>query len=526
MAEYLPVIKSQTFFGSARTGIIQLNDQEISFPALIEPGIFNFADGTFKLFNEKFEPRTEELRGRQLNIFESENFFVPSVDPSIILRSKRMTSAIMELKSKLGYEKLLYVPGISDPYIVPQLYLLGMDIFDTIQASMEGQKGIEYSMMGRLHTQSNSVESNKGFLREILKLLSLGTSGLTLMELVERWNISPKGNEVVRRIYSDFYGDFEKSYPRFANSVLASSTISSGRPEIQRFNSYITGEYRKPSEPSIALFIPCSARKPYSTSKSHIALSNALGSLKKNVHEIILTSPLSIVPRELEEVYPAGFYDISVIGEWYEDEKKALKVSIDEFLANNSYKEKIFFLHKDMEFIEETLPKGARFIEWKRNVPDPFEELLKVLRELAMQQAVKRDFAKEKLKAMAIYQFGSWIKPYLEELKVTRMFNQLMLTGTGGNPFFIFNPELGKMTIHRNAANLFLDNNRYLIEIDDFKPTANIYAMGIKNCSKDIRQEDEIVIHHGGEIRGTGISKMSWEIMIKSRKGIAVKVRG
>ncbi|WP_175266547.1 DUF5591 domain-containing protein [Acidiplasma cupricumulans] len=43
------------------------------------------------------------------------------------------------------------------------------------------------------------------------------------------------------------------------------------------------------------------------------------------MHELIVTSPVGLVPRELENSYPARFYDIPVIGLWYEDEKLMMK---------------------------------------------------------------------------------------------------------------------------------------------------------------------------------------------------------
>ena len=38
------------------------------------------------------------------------------------------------------------------------------------------------------------------------------------------------------------------------------------------------------------------------------------------VHQVIVTAPLGLVPRELEEIWPAANYDIPVTGEWDADE--------------------------------------------------------------------------------------------------------------------------------------------------------------------------------------------------------------
>ena len=63
------------------------------------------------------------------------------------------------------------------------------------------------------------------------------------------------------------------------------------------------------------------------------------------------------------------------------------------------------------------------------------------------------------------------------------------------------------------------------MEIDDFQPTANIYAMGVKSSTEDIRAEDEIIVHCNGDIRGVGIAKMPHILLGQAKKGVAVKMR-
>ena len=63
-----------------------------------------------------------------------------------------------------------------------------------------------------------------------------------------------------------------------------------------------------------------------------------------------------------------------------------------------------------------------------------------------------------------------------------------------------------------------------MVEIDDFKPTANIYPVGILSSTDDIGIEDEVVVVHNGEIRGVGGSKMPSIAMRELKKGVAVKM--
>jgi archaeosine synthase len=468
-----------------------------------------------------------KLLGKEVKIYETDNFLIPFIDPFFLKRSKAIVKTILELKHQVGFEKLLYIPGISDPYLVPHLFLLGVDVFDSINATIEGIHGTEYTMFGRTKSDKiNLGDTNIKFLSQMIYLLGRGVSSMSLMEIVERWNISSKGREIVRVLYDNYGEDFESVYPRVTSSVIAGGLESLKRPDILRFNKFIQESYRKPNEVETLLFLPCSARKPYSKSKSHQALFEALGNFRKYVNEVIVTSPICLVPRELEETYPAGFYDIPVTGSWYREEEENIIFSIRSFLKNNDYKNIIFFLPEDLFFLKEHFGNIGKFLLWKKGSDNEFQELTSYIENNVNRDnhGKKRDFIFEKLKAISEYQFGSWLEEYVDELKVNRMFNQFMLVKEN-KPYFIYNERQGKLTIHKNAAHIFLKENKFLVEIDDFKPTANVYAMGIKNCSNEIRQEDEIVMHFNGDIRGTGIAKMSPEIMLNSKKGIGIKVR-
>src|SRR5438094_9701488 len=103
--------------------------------------------------------------------------------------------------------------------------------------------------------------------------------------------------------------------------MLAYSHESLHRPEIVRFRRRIRERYRKPPSARVLLLLPCSARKPYSASRSHRRFREAIQACRNPsvVHEVIVTSPLGLIPRELERFYPAGAYDIPVTGDWSRD---------------------------------------------------------------------------------------------------------------------------------------------------------------------------------------------------------------
>ena len=55
------------------------------------------------------------------------------------------------------------------------------------------------------------------------------------------------------------------------------------------------------------------------------------------IHEVILTSPLGIVPRELELIYPAAQYDIDVSGQWSNDEQTMIQQLLQYYLKQWKY---------------------------------------------------------------------------------------------------------------------------------------------------------------------------------------------
>src|SRR5207247_5931433 len=117
-------------------------------------------------------------------------------------------------------------------------------------------------------------------------------------------------------------GLVEAYTPVAGGEMLAYASESLTRPEIVRFRRRIRERYAKPPSSRVLVLLPCSARKPYSRSRSHRRFRDAILASKdpSSVHEVIVTSPLGLIPRELERFYPARAYDIPVTGDWSRDE--------------------------------------------------------------------------------------------------------------------------------------------------------------------------------------------------------------
>ncbi len=90
--------------------------------------------------------------------------------------------------------------------------------------------------------------------------------------------------------------------------------------DVLDFYHYVINEYDVPQGKKIALFLPCAATKPYSKSRTHrkikSAIFNSVNINQNMIHELIIGEPLGIVPRDLEEKYPAAHYDM-VLDTWF-----------------------------------------------------------------------------------------------------------------------------------------------------------------------------------------------------------------
>ncbi|HME51905.1 MAG TPA: DUF5591 domain-containing protein [Candidatus Lokiarchaeia archaeon] len=96
------------------------------------------------------------------------------------------------------------------------------------------------------------------------------------------------------------------------------------RPEIIRFRNKISEHFHFPPRTAWIVLLPCSAHKPYSDSPSHAkflsAMSRGFKHWRDHCSEIIITSPIGVIPRQLEHCFPAAHYDVPVTGYWDEKE--------------------------------------------------------------------------------------------------------------------------------------------------------------------------------------------------------------
>ncbi len=147
--------------------------------------------------------------------------------------------------------------------------------------------------------------------RELVEKSSLNDSYLTSML------------KVLDREYFDTIRQYTPLYQKL-KKISCPSELSFHRPDFHEFRQRVVNNFTPEEFTNLIVLFPCSAKKPYSSSKSHKKLMRILRDTAKskfpNIQEFILTSPLGVIPRQLESIYPANSYDISVTGLWSQEE--------------------------------------------------------------------------------------------------------------------------------------------------------------------------------------------------------------
>ena len=524
----LKMFVDKAFFCFSRTG---------SLDSLFDyPGIIDTTDKSFFKSNAE----SNFIFGREIKKYSKRSYLEPGsadiveLDDIIVFRnasyllqhSSALVDEMMRIHSRYGYTKLIYGPGISDPFLIPSLVYLGFSIFDDILLRKLSIDHYKITPFGYARTEADPFDANLNYVNEEMLTIRRAIENRTLRELVEKYIISGKSIEIIRNLDNKYSDKQISAFPRVTPFIRANEMLSIYRPDLLQYRKKITNNYVKPEGRDILLLLPCSARKPYSSSRSHQRIIEALSGLRENLHELIVTSPVGLVPRELESIYPAAFYDIPVIGQWFEDEKKMISTMLKSYLERNKYDQIIAFLPEDLLFVKEVLPEDSIFIEGRSGRQSDLSKLREVVSGVTKDRSRRRHLNErhEELLSVAMFQFGNWIGPYLEGTRAIKSYNQDMLT-RAGKVCLVFNRSQGKETITKEIAPAFLENTRFLVEIDDFKPTANIYPVGILSSTDDIGIEDEVVVVHNGGIRGVGVSKMSSVAMRDLKKGVAVKMR-
>ncbi len=573
--------------GPARAGEIKINKKTIKTPNLLFINTRRFKAPEFAnlilsnqsektyvpslIFSEKLLLQRIKEQNDEIYIITATNhciidkkiekskakLFIVSQVKQLFNNPKKLTEFIIRLREKIGYQKVIYLPSFGDPSGLALLTYLSIDLFDSTPAIIAARNNTLLFENGKFQKEeleelpcccpicsklkkkplelkfqeilNHNYFSLQTEVKHIRNAISIGE----IRNLVEnRIRANPHFTAILKNLDKNYYDFLEKRTPiQNTGRLIATTKESSQRPEIIRFQKRIFNRYKKPNSAKILLLLPCSAKKPYSSSKSHIMFKKQIITTNNPyvIHEVIVTSPLGIVPRELEIVYPAASYDIPVIGIWEDYEKEMIKNLLLEYLNKNKYEEIVAHLPKEIiDFIYPIIKKLNITCINHPTSQDSLEKLNKTLNEIVKKydKVKQNDRAKEEIKSIVSYQFG-------RKIAQTILKNSKVKGKYPNRKIFENNIQLGMITKERGFISLTLPGakkvseiDNYYVEIyDDFKLIGSVFAPGVKNADTAIRVGDEVFVTRKKEIIAVGVAQMNGEEMIESTHGEAVKIR-
>jgi predicted RNA-binding protein len=441
---------------------------------------------------------------------------------------------IQSISEKISPHCLIYAPSVPSLYF-PILSYLGIDLFDlTFLSATKNTNQIDNSVL----EYENTVESYTKTIQQVKQAIKSGK----LRDLVRVYaNSYPPLKSLLRQI--DKNERIEQRTPIFGSKTLyCTDETDFSRPEVRRFRNRVSTRYTLSPKIQGVIFLPCSARKPYSLSKSHQyfrgTIHRTLKSKRHSISEVILTSPLGVVPRELEYTFPAAHYDIPVTGEWSRKEEENLKEDLRSFIMKCSESITLVGYVKGAEKrilqqVGDELNREIHFID-SESTSLTSKESLQNFKDLLLQKlkTIQRSEFNPNLqflRAIADYQFGKGVGIRLipDDVKIIGR-RELGLRIRHKNIHYLtFRPSIGLLTLSIEAAKTLRGYAENIVIYDGIEiQGSTLFANAISEASLNIRINDEvIVVNKQNEIIAVGQAYLPGELLMKMNRGPGVKLR-
>ncbi len=479
-------------------------------------------------------------------------------------------SSNLLLRSLLPRNWVAIALGRIRPSILPLLIYTGFDLIDMGYAHEAASRLVRVWPLRNeqivshgvnrfcicIHCQELDFHGDRPKIETILFNHNVGIYESILSESVQsaneqqlRWVVeatthsSPEVTSFLRRLDRDIPSYLEEFTPTAcSNSLPLIGPESYHSPAVKRFRDYVASRYSPPQHKEIILLLPCSARKPYSDSKTHRRFSDtldrALGSKRDSIAETIITSPLGIVPRELERIYPAANYDIPVTGEWDFEETKiaadALVTHLEKFKesgvvvahVSGGYLAVVRMAEKliKQSIIYTTHEASPTSRESLTNLSDTLLDLMEIKK-----PSGKRSSLEDTMRATADFQFdtgaGNLLVP--PNAKVGGKVYGTIISREKGEQLCAYLGGTGALSLTLEGAKRIDSLGKYWVKFEGLSlEGSTLFAVGVESADCRIRPGDEVIIKNSNdEVVGTGRSEMSGREMCDFDNGIAVKVR-
>ena len=528
--------------GLARTGIFGIDESTITFPCVIDadryfPSIRDRTLSNIPLsagpeFVQEYEARHDD---QPVPVHPEGKITAVSGDCVIVagwhtaLRNPAgYVRDLIALKEKNPPDTAWFAPAAALPSNVHLLCYSGFDLFDNTGVDLASVQGIFCLPEGEFPADwmdrglcccsgcaaGSLKEHNRIALGKELALVSAFIGRSDLRTLVEsRCRMNAAQVSVLR--YLDRQYRFLEPHIPIARTVplLATTGESITRVEVRRFAERLISRYIPP-EAEVAVLLPCSARKPYSRSQSH---RRFIAAVDGRAHELILTSPLGLVPRDLELLYPAAHYDVPVTGYWDREEKDLIAATVAAYLKKHNYRRVIVHLEGGAAEVAEQASEMAGIVpeHTGHGRPAGNAALTALAGSLGGEKRVRNDM----VRGVVSWQFGVGIET--RGMMVRGRYPRLSVM-RDRVPLFSVDPGTGLLRPTFQGWELL--GERYIVRIDDFVPEGDILAPGVTAVDPAVREGDEVLVR-GRLATATGRAAMGATEMERSSRGVAVRVR-
>lgn len=443
---------------------------------------------------------------------------------------RRFTELLIDLKERFPMDTAWYAPASALPSNATILIYCGFDLFDYRAVDLMTVRGMFCTPDGEFsydEVRDTGLCSCEGCKQNDLGLhnrLALETEIATarwfirshvFREFIEKRTRNAAWQVAVMRHLDAATAYSEPVIPIVRNTPFSANTAESlKRAEVHRFVDRVIERFI-PTRTDTLVLLPCSARKPYSLSQSHRKFSYAI---QNRAHELILTSPMGIVPRELEAIYPAGHYDIPVTGYWDREEREFIASSLARYIEKHRFGRIIAHLDEKTRLIAEDAAArvGVEIVSTCANDRPTSPDSLKCLEESLKGT---RKIWPDAIRGTLSWQFDTDVDTKGLILKGRRGRRKVM---KGRNQMFSIDEATGLLRPTMEGWSLV--EGRYHIIIDDFIPQGDVLAPGILDADPAIREGDEVFVT-GPRAEATGKAVMGAKEMLSSSRGVAVKLR-
>jgi archaeosine synthase len=226
----------------------------------------------------------------------------------------------------------------------------------------------------------------------------------------------------------------------------------------------------------------------------------------------MVTAPLGLVPRELEDLWPAAHYDIPVSGDWDADELEVIRSMVSRFVSRIGYS--VVINHSGIDIHV----KGTRVIDTRQGGSAGSGEALARL-ESSAESAVLGNGDQgatfrtrlEVMKSISRFIHGSdaW-------LEGTTVFGRppILTIDKDGSQMAKWNPRMGRFSFSKSSLPL-LDELGVLPKVslrEGVDWVGDIFSSNTESADGSIRVGDEILVFQGGKLIGSARAEApGWE---------------